>query len=660
MKKAKWIWKAGGAAADEYAEFHDGFSYAGGGAEIELSCDSNYALYVNGRLAGFSQYADFPHYKVSDTIDIAEFLNAGENVLKIVVWYYGAEFQTYYMGKAGLIYEVARGGKTAAWSSPRTRCGTTADYVGGLKKIITGQLGYSFRYDTRRAEPALSGAVVQDGMPGALRPRPIKRLELTDTFFGEPIFGEPIGASIGGGRKIYDLSRERVGFLHIKFKAESGALVTVSYGEHLADGEVRRRIDGRDFSVELIANGETAEYLNPFRRLGCRYLQVDCAVPVDVQFIGIRETLYPLSVRPFRADTESRQRIYDVCVRTLQLCMHEHYEDCPWREQALYTMDSRNQMLCGYYAFGEYAFARANLKLIGEDRRADGLLSICSPSKVDLTIPSFSLYYVAQMREYAEHSGDDTLLAEYYGKLRRIVGIFADRAEGGLVPAFYGDKAYWNFYEWADGLAGTLWGADEKRFDLILNALFSRTLQSMSAISRRLGRDADGAGYGALSARVNEAINARFFDGGRGLYKTFENGAHFCELGNALAVLCGAAAGGRAEGICAQLAGEGGAGGGSDGLSGGGSGGLSGEVVDMVPATLSMICFKYDALLATDGGKYAAYVLSDIDKNYKYMLDAGATSFWETIKGESDFGNAGSLCHGWSAMPVYYYHKLLP
>ena len=41
------------------------------------------------------------------------------------------------------------------------------------------------------------------------------------------------------------------------------------------------------------------------------------------------------------------------------------------------------------------------------------------------------------------------------------------------------------------------------------------------------------------------------------------------------------------------------------------------------------------------------------------MLEAGATTFWETEKGESDFDNAGSLCHGWSAMPVHYYHRLL-
>ena len=40
------------------------------------------------------------------------------------------------------------------------------------------------------------------------------------------------------------------------------------------------------------------------------------------------------------------------------------------------------------------------------------------------------------------------------------------------------------------------------------------------------------------------------------------------------------------------------------------------------------------------------------------MLDGGATTFWETLKGADDFGGSGSLCHGWSALPVYYYHIL--
>ena len=71
-----------------------------------------------------------------------------------------------------------------------------------------------------------------------------------------------------------------------------------------------------------------------------------------------------------------------------------------------------------------------------------------------------------------------------------------------------------------------------------------------------------------------------------------------------------------------------------------------------------MKCFFYDALLMTDFEKYRTYILSDIEKYYRPMLEYGVGTVWETEKGEVDFNRAGSLCHGWSAIPIYYYHVL--
>ncbi len=50
-------------------------------------------------------------------------------------------------------------------------------------------------------------------------------------------------------------------------------------------------------------------------------------------------------------------------------------------------------------------------------------------------------------------------------------------------------------------------------------------------------------------------------------------------------------------------------------------------------------------------------VFADIAEKWGYMLYHEATTFWETIEGSKDFGNAGSLCHGWSAIPIYFYHE---
>ncbi|MDR0426707.1 MAG: family 78 glycoside hydrolase catalytic domain [Clostridiales bacterium] len=640
MKKAKWIWVDEAERADEYVKFYDVFECAGDKASIEISCDSNYVLYVNGVLSGFGQYPDYPHYKVYDKIDISGSVRKGKNSLLVIVWYYGTDFMTYVKAHAGLIYEVTDRDRIAAFSKRGTLCAAARDFVGYEKKLITTQLGFSFRYDSRQYDgydkpdfrpAAFAGAVEAKGISYTLYPRPVKKLLIEDMTPGKPINGE--------GR-IFDLGRETVGFLHIKFQAPTGARVVVSYGEHLNDGAVRRIIGNRDFSAELIANGEWFEYTNCFRRLAARFLQVDCDEKIEIEFIGIRETGYPLRVTPFRADTPLRQQIYDTAVRTLALCMHDHYEDCPWREQALYTMDSRNQMLCGYYAFEEFEFARANLLLMSKAQKSDKLLPLCFPAGNDVPIPFFSLIYLMQMKEYAQYSGDLSLLEAHLTLLNDIADVFIGRIdETGLIPSFEG---YWNFYEWSDGLDGIgtaglsnndFYSANQKNYALPLNCHAILALKNLNEIYSLLDRTRK-IPLGTIE-NLQKKVFDTFFVAEKGAFKSFsDTDGHYSNLCNALAVLSGCAAGRERE-VCRRI---------TDG--------------GMNEATLSMKMFEYDALLQTDAA-YAGYVLDDIDKLYGHMLRQGATSFWETIKGEADFDGAGSLCHGWSAIPVYYYWRLL-
>lgn len=62
----------------------------------------------------------------------------------------------------------------------------------------------------------------------------------------------------------------------------------------------------------------------------------------------------------------------------------------------------------------------------------------------------------------------------------------------------------------------------------------------MQAVCEFLGKKEEKEEYAALSAAVNCAVNARFYEEEKGLYKTFETGEHYSETANAFAVLCGA------------------------------------------------------------------------------------------------------------------------
>ena len=45
---SKWIWPVCEAGVDQYGEFYQAFLYAGQKAQLSISADSNYAVYVNG------------------------------------------------------------------------------------------------------------------------------------------------------------------------------------------------------------------------------------------------------------------------------------------------------------------------------------------------------------------------------------------------------------------------------------------------------------------------------------------------------------------------------------------------------------------------------------------------------------------------------------
>ena len=64
FSKAKWIWSSYDGEPNQYIIARADFSAGSGGCALKISADSQYAAYINGELAAFGQYADYPEYKV--------------------------------------------------------------------------------------------------------------------------------------------------------------------------------------------------------------------------------------------------------------------------------------------------------------------------------------------------------------------------------------------------------------------------------------------------------------------------------------------------------------------------------------------------------------------------------------------------------------------
>jgi alpha-L-rhamnosidase len=338
-----------------------------------------------------------------------------------------------------------------------------------------------------------------------------------------------------------------------------------------------------------------------------------------------------------------RDEIYNISLHTLIQCMHEHYEDCPWREQSFYTGDSRNQMLCGYYACGEYELPRASLLLISQCiREDDDMLPICFPTNARLVIPSAAFCYIQELTEYYEHSGDKETVEFCFDSAKRTINAFVNRIdETGLVPNFDEKKDFWNFYEWQPYMDGHTYTGPEN-YDMVLNASLSRSISFFAQLCEVVGEDSQP--YLKIKQKLNDAIVKTFYDEKARLFR-ISVGPNidikpFSVMANTYGYLCGAAEYVYSERILEMIK----------------NNGIDDPDIEVIPTTFYVSFDRYEALIKADKELYKEHILADIDRLCFKMIKEGATTFWETEKGQKDFGFAGSLCHGWGAMPIYYYH----
>lgn len=133
--------------------FRTNVSWQGGDARLRITADCRYHLYVNGREIGFGPVRDWPNHWKFDDYDLSPYLKVGDNVIGVLVQYFGtgnfqyihaapglaAEFRSASSGKG--LKKIALQWKTAlseafSWKTPR----------------ISVQLGFEEQFDARRED----------------------------------------------------------------------------------------------------------------------------------------------------------------------------------------------------------------------------------------------------------------------------------------------------------------------------------------------------------------------------------------------------------------------------------------------------------------------------------------------------------------------------
>lgn len=673
FRNAQWIFTDGvdSPVVDRYFAYKSNLNTPTGNATLYIAAHLQYAVYVNGSFVNCGQYDDYETYQVYDALDLSAYLKEGDNELLILQYVCGINTSTRSVQIPGIIFAAWDGDTQLLVSDTSVLSGEEKRYNNG-GEMFTGQLGCNFSYDSTLPAPTFAPSILA-GKEKQLLPRPIEKLPIDALETGKIVaqgvyletdptapkaqrlqtaylsarrfsdlcndnaFSWNLSAEerADGVYAVIDMGGETTGLLSLSIDVPHDTEILIGIGEHLDDLRVRSLIGNRNLAFRFVAKAGHNEFFHPFQRMGLRYLQLHIGSRGGtLNWAGLRPTLYPVTFLPNPMEDRLHRRIWETGRKTLHLCMHEHYEDCPWREQALYAMDSRVQILCGYYAFGEKRFPRAALRLMANSLRPDHLLELCAPGTVRVNIPAFTAIYVREIWEYTQFTGDLTLAQEVLPVLTDICDAFVSRIdETGLIPP-YREAGMWNFYEWQDGLCGYE-SYSGQTYEAPLCAFVTDALHCFANILRTLKKDGADA-YDKMATSLAAATHKHFFDEATGGYltrPTDEKPLH--SLTQALMLFSGIAPGDTADGTAKLLASN-----------------------TLIPCSISMTIFAYEALLQR-GDRYRSYVLSEIDRVWSRMLFKGADTFWETEVGADDFDYAGSLCHGWSAVPIYifsHYH----
>lgn len=663
--------------------------------KLTISADSDFVVYINGVEIGRRQFSDWPEHKTYTEFAVNNILRKGRNTVSVLAYYCGAEFQTYTSGKAGMLM-VLKTPSVEITTNKSWKCIQHPAFQSGPMPKLTVQLGFTMKFDARHDVDWVNDDFDDSQWKQAeergkstgdywqtLTARPVPSLLTSkaidssfamygvicrekefDTFaqtamndFQRPLSQEemfenpapvtcpaplrPLCSLANGYFIIADLGGEYAGLLEFDIGAAENTILDISHGEHLIDGRVRMKIGYRNFTDRYICKTGNNHFLMPFRRIAGRYIQINItnvSGPVIINYIGLRPRTLPLHNGVyFSSNSALVNKMHNVGVNTLKLCMHEHYEDCPWREQALYAYDSRNQALFGYYVWGNYDFAATSFKLLGNSMRSDGLLELCAPCHKDITIPIFSFAWVTALYEHQMHSGAMELFNKFDNQIEFMIQKILNKYDpNSKLYKLYKGKEYWNFYEWALGMNESESSYDE--LHICYNLYFHEMLSSYAKMLINSGKHLKAEKYYELARQLAKAINLIFWDESNNIYATkFIDGT--IQGNNATVQFLT----------------------------------LYQEIVPknriipllesifkdkLIPTTLSSMSYMLRAMMSINSQtrQYASHIISEY---FGPMILSGTTSMWETQMGAGDFSGAGSLCHGWSSLPVYYYHAFI-
>lgn len=240
-----------------------------------------------------------------------------------------------------------------------------------------------------------------------------------------------------------------------------GGTISLGWAEGLFrnDAEVGEKEDRREwrnryfigFYDHFLPDGRPGMEFFTFSSRSGRYLslEVKCgSEPLTIHALRLSEHRYPLHLE---AEFSCADRRFDNlgkrCRRTLEMCSHDTFMDCPYYERLMYVGDTRIQALLTLAGSRDSRLVEKALRLIAAGQLPSGFVPSRYPSRLPQEIPLYTPFFIGMVADYARWRGGN-LPRELLPAVLRCADAFEPfRNRYGLVEFHRG----WNFVDWVPG-----------------------------------------------------------------------------------------------------------------------------------------------------------------------------------------------------------------
>ena len=400
----------------------------------------------------------------------------------------------------------------------------------------------------------------------------------------------------------------------------------------------RNEIEGKLFvgrwdRLDLTGHGE--QILSPLWWNAGRYLEILVDSGKEGLVLNsflLQETRYPLE-REDSSDVPLADwnKLHHIMWRTLQMCAHETYMDCPYYEQLQYAGDTRLQMLVTYVSSRDARLPAKTLKMFSSSLGSEGLTASAYPSSGRQIIPQFSLFWVAMLHDHLFWRGDKALIRSLLPNARRVMDTFIN------LVADDGSLAWppgWNWVDWSGAWRGKITTADgghpKLEFSELsgINALqFVYVSGLIAGVEEIAGNPVFAAHYREVRLKVMQAARRLYWDGSKGLFADKPSKQTFSEHAQCYAVLTGLLTDSEKNRIASSL----------------------GRDKTLAPATVYFCHYLFEAFNVLG---CAERILEGLG----LWRDLASKGFCTTIERPDP---SRSDCHAWGAHPIYHLYASL-